>query len=177
MISLLLSSFSAIFKSGCSCYCYCEVYRIQALLNGKFETYICEVYLSVYTLLASCNSSTLVRPDLNFLEFEDNVWDEFDENDDLIVPHSGSQHNNQFVIEGDGYELYLQNLTQNERMPEKDSSSDTPEDSGGSKLCADDTILGEKCGVEHDGVPASLSMFNESDKKSGHKDALVSKEK
>ncbi|CAJ2649037.1 unnamed protein product [Trifolium pratense] len=74
-------------------------------------------------------------------------------------------------------ELYLQNLTQNERMPEKDSSSDTPEDSGGSKLCADDTILGEKCGVEHDGVPASLSMFNESDKKSGHKDALVSKEK
>ncbi|MCH86909.1 dentin sialophosphoprotein-like, partial [Trifolium medium] len=31
--------------------------------------------------------------------------------------------------------------------------------------------------VDDNGVPASLSMFNESDKKSGHKDALVSKEK
>ncbi|CAJ2649040.1 protein LNK1-like isoform X2 [Trifolium pratense] len=143
--------------------------------------------------------------------FEDNTWDEFDENHDLIVPHSGSQHNNLFVIEGDGCkkshhdlrglessgyvssygtlgkdELYLQNMTQNERMPEKDSWSDTPEgvfsscdgdsyreakglisdhtgmsdhcfkngniDSGGSKLCADDTILEEKCGVEDDGA-------------------------
>ncbi|WJX26317.1 hypothetical protein P8452_15255 [Trifolium repens] len=140
--------------------------------------------------------------------FEDNVWDEFDEND-LIVPDSGSQHNNQFVTKGDGCkkshhelhglessgyvssygtlgkdELYLQNMTQNERMPEKDSWSDTPEgvfsscdgdsyreakvltsdhtgmfdhcfksgniDSGGSKLCADDTTLEEKCGVEDD---------------------------
>jgi hypothetical protein len=143
------------------------------------------------------------------LQFEDNVWGEFDENDDLVVPHSGSQHNNQFVTEGDGCkkshhklhglessgyvssygtlgkdELYLQNMTQNERMPEKDSWSDTPEgvfsscdgdsyreakvltsdhtgmfdhcfksgiiDSGGSKLCADDTTLEEKCGVEDD---------------------------
>ncbi|WJX22021.1 hypothetical protein P8452_11373 [Trifolium repens] len=141
--------------------------------------------------------------------FEDNVWGEFDENDDLVVPHSGSQHNNQFVTEGDGCkkshhklhglessgyvssygtlgkdELYLQNMTQNERMPEKDSWSDTPEgvfsscdgdsyreakgltsdhtgmfdhcfksaniDSGGSKLCADDTTLEEKCEVEDD---------------------------
>jgi hypothetical protein len=31
--------------------------------------------------------------------------------------------------------------------------------------------------VDDHGVPASLSMFNESDKKFGHKDALVSKEK
>ncbi|PNX78167.1 hypothetical protein L195_g034143 [Trifolium pratense] len=31
--------------------------------------------------------------------------------------------------------------------------------------------------VDDNGVPASLSMFNESDKKSGDKDALVSKEK
>ncbi|CAK8530293.1 unnamed protein product [Lathyrus sativus] len=143
--------------------------------------------------------------------FEDNVWDGFDEieNDDLIVPRSGSPQNNQFVIEGDGCkkslhelrgirssdcvssygtlgkeELYLQNMNQNERMPEKDSWSDTPEgvfsscdgdsyreekrltlddtgmsdhffkssniDSGGSELCADDTISENKCVVEDD---------------------------
>lgn len=141
--------------------------------------------------------------------FEDNEWGEFDENDDLQVPHSGSQHNNQLVIEGDGCnkslhkfdgikssgnvssygtlgreELYLQNMTQNERIPEKGSWSDTPEgvfsscdgdsyreakgpasdntgmsdhcfkssniDSGGSELCADDTILEDKCVVEDD---------------------------
>jgi hypothetical protein len=143
------------------------------------------------------------------LQFEDNGWGEFDENDDLQVPHSSSQHNNQFVIEGDGCnkslheidaikssgnvssygtlgkeELYLQIMTQNERIPEKGSWSDTPEgvfsscdgdsyreakgqtsdntgmsehcfkssniDSGGSELCADDTIFEGKYVVEDD---------------------------
>lgn len=145
------------------------------------------------------------------LQFEDNVWDEFDENDGLIAPHSGNRHKNQFVIQGDGCkkslhdiqgirnsdyvssygtpgkeELYLQNMTQKEKMLEKDSWSPTPEgvfsscdsdsckeakrltsddtgmsdhcikssnlDSGGSEICADDTMLEDKCVVKDDSV-------------------------
>ncbi|TKY71454.1 hypothetical protein E2542_SST00185 [Spatholobus suberectus] len=141
-------------------------------------------------------------------ELEDNVWGGFGESDDHRVPHAGDKHNNRFVIQGDsckeslhelrdigsGYvnsygtqvkmELYLENMTQKERMLEKDSGSHTPEgvfssrgsdsskeakrltsddtgmsdhcfkssnlDSGGCELCADDTILGDKCVVEDD---------------------------
>ncbi|RDX70309.1 Protein LNK1, partial [Mucuna pruriens] len=143
-------------------------------------------------------------------EFEDNVWDEFGENDDHRVPNAGEKCNNQFVIQGDSgkkslpelrgissdyvnsygtqgkEELYLENITQKERMLEKDSWSHTPEgvfsscgsdsskeakrlpsddtgtsnhclkssnlDSGACELCADDTILGDKCVVENDSI-------------------------
>ncbi|XP_027338453.1 protein LNK1-like isoform X3 [Abrus precatorius] len=143
-------------------------------------------------------------------EVEDNVWDGFGDNSDHIVPHAGDKYNNQFVIQGDSCkksipelhirsrdyvnsygtqgreELYLKNMTQKERMLEKDSWSNTPEgvfsscnsesskeakrltsddtgmsdhcfkssnlDSGGCELCADDSILGDKCLVEDDSV-------------------------
>ncbi|KAL2342107.1 hypothetical protein Fmac_010047 [Flemingia macrophylla] len=81
---------------------------------------------------------------------EDNVWNAFGAKDNYIVPHSGDKHNNQFVIQGDkeslqelrvirnsAYvnrygtqgkeELYLENMTQKEKMLEKDSWSHTPE--------------------------------------------------
>ncbi|KAK7412130.1 hypothetical protein VNO78_03578 [Psophocarpus tetragonolobus] len=138
---------------------------------------------------------------------EDNVLNRFGENDDRIVPHADDKHNinviwndsckellhelhgtrscdnvNSYGTQGKE-ELYLENMTQKERMLEKDSWSHTPEglfsscgsdsskeakgddtgmsnhcfkssnlDSGGCELCADDTILGDKCMVENDTV-------------------------
>lgn len=100
-------------------------------------------------------------------QFEDSAWDEFDENDDLTVPHSGNKHKNQFVKQGDGCkkllhelhgirssdyvsgcgtlgkeELYLQNMTQRGRMPEKDLWYHTPESVF--SLCESDSFKEER---------------------------------
>ncbi|KAE9595566.1 hypothetical protein Lalb_Chr17g0340141 [Lupinus albus] len=145
-------------------------------------------------------------------ELQDNVWDEFVEADDHIVPNADDKHKDQFAVQGDSCnkslqelqgikridyvnnygiqskeELYLPNLNQNEGMREKCSSwSHKPEglfsscegdsckelkrlttdntkmsdhcfksrnvDSSSSKLCADDTIMGNKCMVGDDSV-------------------------
>ncbi|KAK7328158.1 hypothetical protein VNO77_22255 [Canavalia gladiata] len=114
--------------------------------------------------------------------FEDNAWDGFYDNDDHIVPHTGDKHNHQFVTQGDSCkksnhdlrgirssdyvnsngtqneeELYLENMTQKERMLDKDSwsHSDTPEgvfsscNSDSSKdakrLTSDDTGMPDHC--------------------------------
>lgn len=85
-------------------------------------------------------------------QLEDNVWDGFGECDDHTVTHAGDKHNKQLTIQGDickdslhelhgignsDYtniydtqdkgELYLVNMTQKEKMLEKDSWSHTPE--------------------------------------------------
>ncbi|XP_047176126.1 protein LNK1 isoform X1 [Vigna umbellata] len=87
-----------------------------------------------------------------FCKLEDNVWDGFGECDDHTVPHAGDKHNKQLTVQGDickdslhklhgigssdcrnSYgtqdkeELYLENMTQKEKMLEKDSWSHTPE--------------------------------------------------
>ncbi|XP_019433343.1 PREDICTED: protein LNK1-like isoform X2 [Lupinus angustifolius] len=145
-------------------------------------------------------------------ELQDNVWDEFVETDDHIVPNAGDKHKDQFAVQGDSCkkslqelqgikrtdyvrnydiqseeELYLPNLNRKEGMLKKGSSwSHKPEglfsscegdsckelkrltsdntkmsdhcfkssnvDSSSSKLCADDTIMGNKCMVGDDNV-------------------------
>ncbi|XP_054803533.1 protein LNK1-like isoform X3 [Prosopis cineraria] len=83
-------------------------------------------------------------------ELEDNVWDEFGENDDHIVPHAGDERKEQFAIQGNSCKKPFQEfhnsksaenvtshtthdkeklclVSQKEKMLEKDSWSQTPE--------------------------------------------------
>ncbi|KAK4271248.1 hypothetical protein QN277_019967 [Acacia crassicarpa] len=141
-------------------------------------------------------------------ELEDNVWNEFGENDDHIVPHAVDEQKEQFLIQGDSCKKSYQELhyiksddnvnshnthdkeklhlmSQKENMLEKNPWSQKPEgvfhscnadtreevkrleelddtgmsdhccksrnmNSSGSEFCADDTILGDKCGAEDD---------------------------
>ncbi|GAU47566.1 hypothetical protein TSUD_389160 [Trifolium subterraneum] len=71
----------------------------------------------------------------------------------------------------------LKNISEYNMDSSKDNIEVLPINDSNKKSFPSDKKTRSQMGVDDNGVPASLSMFNESDEKSSHKDVLVSKEK
>ncbi|KAJ7968184.1 Protein LNK1 isoform X2 [Quillaja saponaria] len=120
--------------------------------------------------------------DLCIYELDDNVWDEFGESDDHIVPHAGDGHRDQFAVQGDSCKkrrqelnaiistnnnatkcgshgkegTHLPTLTKTDTMMEKDSWPHSPDDLFPS---SDSNTLKEVTGLTSDDASMSRNCF------------------
>lgn len=127
---------------------------------------------------------------LMVLQLEDNVWDEFGDSDDHIVPHSGNKHADKSLAEGDSRKKpqsevigvasngdtstlhytggkgnrSIPFVTDNNTMLEKGSWSDTPD--GVFPSCDTDSIK-EVTSLASDGTRISNNSFKSDNVESG----------